>query len=87
MGKCALKKVKDVKQRTEYANLMGHSFDIAKNVCLRGSFGISETTTKKTSKYKDYGEPGYPHTKAAILAGIDRRFSAEDSDSDSEDDD
>ena len=83
----ALEKVKDVKKRTEFAQLMGHSLEIAKNVYLRGTFGVSETTSKKNSKYKDYGDPGYPHSKSAILKGIDLRFSAEDSDSDSEDDD
>jgi len=69
-----LEVVKDVKERTRLAKLMGHSLEMATNVYLRKTEGKVKESSKLIKEHPDYGEKGYIHDKKKIMKGIDTRF-------------
>jgi hypothetical protein len=69
-----LEVVKDVKERTRLAKLMGHSLEMATNVYLRKTEGKVKESSKLIKEHPDYGEKGYIHNKKKIMKGIDTRF-------------
>jgi hypothetical protein len=67
-----LDKEKDTKKRSQLANMMGHSLEMARTVYVRATEGQDLEDNEELDKYSDYNEPNFPYTKEQILRGIDK---------------